>query len=143
MIVIRDKHTVPRGNFTYTVPETGHRFSSNNFRILVGMARKHMSANAISIPDNLERIVEVDYCNRNLVFCMDTDNPEAGRPGNELLTKITAAVGIPMANALATVTKALGLHCASCAQRHELVKRVNELGFEETVRQVKETFSRK
>ena len=94
-------------------------------------------AHGIELGENLAFELEQDYCERHKELCEDTE----GNPlvHNSIIDAVLAAVAIPAANGLAVLSKALGVHCAKCQLRHEIIKRVKELGFVETVRRIKAT----
>ena len=140
MMTIKDRSKVPRDDFNYRVPESGRIFRANNIGLLVGSVKKHMLANNYTLPDNLFRVIEEDYCSRYPHYCWDADNPVQPDNYNDILTKVAAAVAIPAADVLAVVGKALKVHCSACAKRHGIIQRIQEIGLHEAIRQVKETF---
>ena len=137
MIKIKDRTMVPRGLFNYTVPETNRRFSANTLGLVVSIVTRHMTANGITVPPDLATIIENDYCQRKPEYCHDETNPKRR---DDLLTRLAAHVAIPASDALARISGALGIKCAACQKRHEIIRRVEEIGFDEAVKQIRATF---
>jgi len=135
---IRDKSMVPRGNFTYTVKETGAQFSSHVFPTLVIKVRQHMLANNVAVPLNLAVLIEQDYCERMPEYCKDMD--AAHIDGETVLTGVVAALAIPAADALHAIGSALGINCQACNTRHRIIRQLKKLGLAETLRRLKGTF---
>jgi hypothetical protein len=136
---ILDRRGVPRGNYDYTVVKTGHRLEAHVFGRLVVMVKNHMAANGVEVPKDLEAIIEDDFCTRRPEYCRDTDAPRVN--GEDAFTQVVAALAIPAADALATVSKLFGINCKACNQRHQVIRRLKQVGVAETLRQLKGTFT--
>lgn len=143
MLTIRDRSKVPNGLYTYTVAETQAEFAAHSFGLLVVKVRKHLSANNLPIPENLSDVVEQDWCSRRPEHCQDPDEAVVLRKkeDSDLFTQVIAAAAIPAADALATISKALGIHCSGCQKRHRIVREMRKRGLAETVRLLKETLA--
>lgn len=139
---ISDRAKVPNGWYNYTQQPAGSLtkpvlLTAHTVGLLVLRVRELRLANRIELGANLAHEVEQDFCERRKELCEDGD----GHPlvHNSILDAVLAAVAIPAANGLAVLSKALGVQCAKCQLRHEIIKRVKELGFVETVRRIKAT----
>jgi hypothetical protein len=144
MLRIKDRMMVPRGLYDYTVPQTGVRFESHGFGALMVKVREHMEANHIAVPDNLGDVIEEDWCKRREDYCQDAEAPRPKGVGKiewESLSGLIAKVAISGADALAAISKALGIDCANCQRRHKIIREMRRLGFSETLRRLKETFN--
>lgn len=87
------------------------------------------------IPENTPYPHEWQFTGRVDHMCMG--NPLAS--GESLETQLESE-GIRWGDAVAWVTKKLGIkQCAPCKARQEILNRANELGWKETIRQIKET----
>lgn len=141
---IKDRMMVPRGLYDYTVPETGIRFESHGFGALVVKVRTNYTDNSLPVPQDLNEIIEADWCKRRPELCEDG---EARRPRfttNEewgSLKELIAKVAIGGADALSRISSALGINCAKCQRRHRIISEMRRLGFAETVRRLKETLT--
>ena len=136
---IRDKRSVPRGNYTYTVPATGQKFESHVFPLLVARVKAHMKANQIVVPSNIFEIIEDDYCTREPVYC--NDPTAVSVDGESAFTQIVAALAIPAADALHTLGGLFGINCKACNHRHRIIKEIKKVGVSETLKRLKGTFT--
>lgn len=140
-IHITDRKRVPRDQFNFTDPTNGRVFRANMFGRLVARVQEYQRANSYRVWTEAE--LEADYCERYPYNCTDSEAPPRQKAEHskteDLLTSIAAAVGIPASEALAKLTTKLGVHCATCAKRRAIIRRVRELGFSEALRQLKET----
>lgn len=134
---ILDRRGVPRGNYDYTVAQTGHRLEGHVFGRLVVNVKAHMEANGVPVPADLASIIEEDFCTRRPEYCRDTDKPRIN--GEDAFTQVVAAMAIPAADALHKIASVFGINCSACNQRHRVIKRIREVGVMETLRQLKET----
>lgn len=142
MLKIRDRTIVPPGLYDYTVPETKTTFQAHGFGLLLVKVREHMEANNIAEPESLSRIIEEDWCKRREDFCEDTENPRPrGTASGEWnsLQQLIATATIGGADALAAISKALGIDCKRCQKRHKIIQEMRRLGFAETMKRLKET----
>lgn len=142
MIRIKDRMMVPRGLYDYTVPETGIRFESHGFGALVVNVQKNYSDNSLPVPQNLNEVIEADWCQRRPEYCEDGEAPRPRNTTSEewgSLKELLAKVAIGGADALAKISSALGIHCAKCQRRHKIISEMRRLGFSETVKRLKET----
>jgi hypothetical protein len=133
---------VPRDLYDYTVKETGVRFESHGFGNLLVKITEHMEANAIPVPENLAGIVEEDWCKRREDWCQDSEAPrrkDVTKGEWNSLKELISKVAIGGADALATISKALGIDCSTCNARHKIIREMRRLGFVETMRRLKET----
>lgn len=138
---ITDKSRVPRELYDYTAPQTNVIFKAHAFGLLVVKVREHYVANQIAVPENFSELVESDYCARRPDYCYDPNFVEPLKENEpDLFADVVAAVGIPMSDALAAVSTALGVHCTKCQRRHRIIKEIRKVGVAETIRRLKETF---
>lgn len=134
---IADRSVVPRGNYDFTVKETGQTFSSHVFHPLVTKVVQHMASNGVPVPKNISDLMEEDFCERKPEYCRDTEHVRIN--GEDGLTQVVAALAIPAAEALHKIGAVLGINCTACNQRRRIIKRIRELGVSETLRQLKGT----
>lgn len=137
MIRITDKNRVPKNGYTYTVPETGRSFSAHVFSRLAIKVREYQAANGYHISTVEE--LESDYCNRHPEQCNDGISKHTPDEHDDFFTRMAAAVGIPAADALSKLSAKLGVDCQTCNRRHQIIRKVRQLGFAEALRQLKET----
>lgn len=133
---------VPKGLYDYTVEQTGVRFESHGFGNLLVKVIEHMEANSIQVPDDLARVVEEDWCKRREDWCKDDTAPrpkDVSKGEWNSLKELISKVAISGADALATISKALGIHCSACNARHKIIREMRRIGFNETMRRLKET----
>lgn len=134
---IVNKRDVPRGNYTFTVVETGWTGESHVFNNLVVQVRNHMAANSITPPNDLSLVIEDDFCTRKPEYCMDTDEVRVG--GEDALTKVAAALMIPAADALHKIAGVFGINCTNCNWRYKIIKQLKKVGVTETLKRLKGT----
>lgn len=140
MLTIKDRSKVPRELYDYTVPETQTAFKAHGLGLLLHKIREHYTANKIPVPENLLYVVEADWCSRYPYHCEDPSAVvQKEREDSDVLTKLIAAAAIPAADALATISKALGITCSRCQKRHRIIKEMQKRGFTETLKLLKET----
>lgn len=141
VLKIKDRSKVPKELYDYTVPETQATFTAHSIGLLLVKIEKHYRANNLASPETLSQIVEADWCSRREWHCEDTERvrPEKHKPEGDALNSLLASVAIPAADALATVSKALGIDCSKCQTRHRIIKEMKKRGFTETLRLLKET----
>lgn len=144
MLTIRDRSKVPKELYDYTAPETKIYSKAHAFGLLLVKVREGYTANKLPVPENLARVVEQDWCERHPYHCEDPDDLQRAviedqHETTDMFTRIIAAAAIPAADALAVVSKALGIDCATCQRRHRIIKQMRKLGFAETLRRIKET----
>lgn len=137
MIHITDRNRVPRGGYDFTVPESSRVFSAHVFGRLILKVREYQVANSYRVWTAQE--IEEDYCRRHPDQCDDGISKPIPQEHDDLLTRVAAAVGIPAATALSKLSAKLGINCASCNKRNQIVQKVGQLGFAEALRQLKET----
>lgn len=137
MMRITDRNKVPRHGYTFTQVETGRQFSAHTPPGLFHKVREYQVANSLRVWTDLE--IEEDYCRRNPEQCNDGTPRQAPVEHDDMLTRLGAAVGIPAANALSKLAAKLGIKCQSCNRRHQIIRSVRQIGFEEALRQLKET----
>jgi hypothetical protein len=143
MLKIKDRMMVPKGMYDYTVEQTGVRFESHGFGSLVVKVREHLAANDLPLPLNLGDVIEEDWCKRREEWCLDDSIPRPKGVGKEewsSLSELIAKVAIGGADALATISKALGIRCSGCSARHKIIREMRRLGFSETLKRLKQTF---
>lgn len=136
---ILDRRGVPRGNYDYLVTQTGHRIEAHVFGQLVVRVKQHMMANGVPIQKDLETVIEEDFCTRRPEYCRDTDAPRVN--GEDAFTQVVAALAIPAADALHSLAKAFGINCKACNQRHQVIRRIKQVGVAETLRKLRGTFT--
>lgn len=144
VLTIKDRSKVPRELYDYTAPETQIYSKAHSIGLLIHKVREGYVANQLPIPENLARVVEQDWCDRNPHHCEDPDDLQRAiiedkKESTDMFTRIVAAAAIPAADALAVVSKALGIDCATCQRRHKIIKEMRKLGFVETLRRIKDT----
>lgn len=137
MTHITDRNRVPKGGYTFAVPESRRSFSAHVFGRLVLKVREYQVANNYHVSTAEE--IEADYCNRHPDQCDDGISKPIPQEHDDLLTRVAAAVGIPAATALSKLTAKLGANCASCNKRNQIIQKVRQIGFTEALRQLKET----
>jgi hypothetical protein len=142
---IKDRSHVPPELFNYTEKQTGITYQAHAPGLLVHKVREGRIGNNIPFDEtNLAIEIEEDFCNRYPHLCSDDERekeepPEMAEAQGDMLTRMAAAVGIPAADALAKLSKILGIDCATCHSRHKIIRRMKKLGLRETIRQLKET----
>lgn len=134
---ITDRAKIPKNGYDFTVPETGRYFGGTSFSRLVQKVREYQVAN--NLPVWTEQQIEEDFCKRRSVLCDDGTAKPIYMEHDDLLTKLAAAVGIPAATALSKLTAKIGIKCHVCSKRNAIIRRVREIGFNEALRQLKET----
>lgn len=135
---ILNKRDVPRGNYDFYVAETSTRLDSHVFAQLVQKVEQHMDANGVPIPPNLESYIEENFCSRRPEYCREDAEPH--QSGEDMLTNIAASLAVPVADALAGLSKLFGINCKSCNHRHRIIRQIRRTGLTETLRQLKGTF---
>ncbi len=137
-IHITDRSLIPRDEFNFTDQNKGRVFRAKMFGRLVLRVQEYQRANNYRVWTEAE--LEADYCKRYAHNCYDDSIPrQRSAEKSDVLTRVAAAVGIPAADVLAKLSKSLGVHCKTCDKRHGIIRRMRELGFEETMRQLKQT----
>lgn len=134
---ITDKSKGVRGGYSYTVQESQRSFSAPSLSRLVLKVREYQVANSFAV--STEQQIEEDFCNRRPELCNDGTAKPYVEPHDDLLTKIAAAVGIPAADALSKLTAKIGIKCKVCSKRHAIIRQIKEIGFDEALRQLRET----
>lgn len=143
---ITDKSHVPPMLYNYTIKEIDIEYKAHTFGLLVVKVRNALIGNQITFDETtLADVIEADFCQRYPFLCANgpvtaDDPPEMAQAQGDAITRMAAAVGIPAADALAKLSKMMGINCAACNQRHRIIRKMRKLGIKETLRQLKETF---
>jgi hypothetical protein len=143
MLTITNKSIVPHGpsGFQATVPQTKRTFAHRDINQLYAMIHSYCKANGLPIPDM--QTIDSWVCAEQPHACSDgvLNQPQAQPELHmDLLTRVAAATAIPLANVLSKASQALGVNCANCSKRHAVIKKINEIGFTQAVKQIMETF---
>lgn len=142
---IKEKNHVPPELYNYVIPQNGALYKAHAFGLLVAKVRDGLIGNNIPFDENtLADVIEEDYCNRYPHLCADgardkEEPPEMAEAKGDMLTRMAAAVGIPAADALAKLSKLMGISCETCNHRHRIIRRMGKIGVRETLRLLKET----
>lgn len=137
MLRITDRNKIPKGGYDYTVKESGRYFAGTSLSRLILKVREYQVANSFSVSTAEE--IERDFCQRRPQLCDDGTAKPIYVEHDDMLTKLAAAVGIPAATALSKLSAKIGIKCRVCSQRNAIIQRVREIGFNEALRQLKET----
>jgi ribosomal protein S3AE len=138
MLRITDRNRVPKDQYNFTVPESGRTFAAHVPSRLFFKVREYQAANNYRVWTEQE--IEEDYCKRHLEQCNDGVSKHIPvSEHDDFLTRVASAVGIPAADALSKLSAKLGVKCQSCNRRHQIIRKMREIGFSEALRQLKET----
>lgn len=146
---ISDPSKVPNGWYTYTQEPAGSlkrpvSLQAHTVGLLYSQVRELRVANGIALEHDFPRPIEEDFCKRRPELCSENTGEQPIRHAafRSVLTTVIAALAIPAADALTVIGKALGVHCASCQMRNQVIHKIEELGVVETIRRVMATFKR-
>lgn len=146
---ISDPSKVPNGWYTYTQePEGGLTrpvpLQAHTVGLLYSQVRELRLANGIPLEYDFPRPIEEDFCKRRPELCSEHTGEQPVRhiAFKSVLATIVATLAIPAADALTVIGKALGVHCAQCQIRNQVIHKIEELGVVETLRRVMATFKK-